>query len=47
MQINNETAIAFYKSHGFEIVDTARNYYKKIEPADAYILEKKLKARSG
>lgn len=43
MQVNNEGAIAFYKKFGFEVVDLKKNYYKRIEPADAYVLQKNLK----
>ena len=42
-QVNNEGAIGFYKNFGFDIVETKEQYYKKIEPADAYVLEKKLR----
>ena len=42
VQISNEEAIAFYKKHGFEVVETKENYYQKISPADAYVLEFKL-----
>ena len=30
----------FYKKFGFEVVDRVEKYYKKIEPDDAFILEK-------
>eukprot|EP00088_Acartia_fossae_P047695 TRINITY_DN5177_c2_g1_i1.p1 TRINITY_DN5177_c2_g1~~TRINITY_DN5177_c2_g1_i1.p1 ORF type:complete len:186 (-),score=8.19 TRINITY_DN5177_c2_g1_i1:233-745(-) len=40
VQINNESAIEFYKKFGFSIVETKQQYYKRIEPADAYVLEK-------
>ena len=43
LQINNEDAINFYKNFGFDIVETKEQYYKRIEPADAYVLEKRLK----
>lgn len=43
VQVNNEGAIAFYKKFGFEVVDLKQNYYKRIEPADAYVLQKNLK----
>ena len=43
LQVNNEDAINFYKNFGFDIVETKQQYYKRIEPADAYVLEKKLK----
>ena len=42
VQINNEEAIAFYKRFGFEIVETVTNYYCRLEPPDAYVMEKKL-----
>ncbi|XP_053213079.1 N-alpha-acetyltransferase 50-like [Panonychus citri] len=50
VQINNEGAINFYKKFGFEIIDVKENYYKRIEPAAAYVLQKDLKIsteRSG
>jgi ribosomal protein S18 acetylase RimI-like enzyme len=44
VQINNVSALNFYKRFGFDIVDTKEQYYKRIEPADAHVLEKKIKA---
>lgn len=43
MQVNNECAIEFYRKFGFEIVETRDQYYKRIEPAGAHILEKNLR----
>ena len=43
VQVNNQDAIEFYKKFGFEIVETRKNYYKRIEPPDAYVLSKSLK----
>ena len=40
VQINNEDAIKFYEKFGFEIVEKKDNYYKRIEPTDAYVLKK-------
>ncbi|KAJ8652644.1 hypothetical protein O0I10_011722 [Lichtheimia ornata] len=40
VQITNEAALNFYKKHGFEVVDTEKDYYKHIEPKDAYVLRK-------
>ncbi|KAJ9596290.1 hypothetical protein L9F63_027085, partial [Diploptera punctata] len=40
VQVNNEGAIDFYKKFGFEIVETKEHYYKRIEPADAHVLQK-------
>ena len=42
VQINNEEAIAFYKSFGFHIIKEVENYYSRITPSNAYILEKQL-----
>ena len=47
VQINNDGAIEFYKKFGFEIVETKQHYYKRIEPADAHVLQKCLKPSSG
>nr|ACO11824.1 Probable acetyltransferase san [Lepeophtheirus salmonis] len=43
VQANNEGAIEFYKNFGFDIVGTKEQYYKRIEPADAHVLEKQLR----
>ena len=40
MQENNEVALAFYKKFGFEIVEKKKDYYKRIEPSDAFVLKK-------
>merc|ERR1712223_1693369 len=42
VQVNNEGALRFYKNFGFEVVETKEAYYKRIEPADAHVLEKKI-----
>jgi len=43
VQVNNQSAIDFYKKFGFEIVETKEQYYKRIEPADAHVLMKVLR----
>jgi len=43
VQISNEGAIEFYRNFGFEIIETKAQYYKRIEPADAYVLQKTLR----
>lgn len=44
VQVNNTGAIDFYKKFGFEIHETKKHYYKRIEPADAHVLQKNLRA---
>lgn len=41
-QTSNETALHFYKKYGFEHKGIAEKYYKRTEPADAYVLVKSL-----
>lgn len=43
VQVNNESAIEFYRKFGFQIVETKDQYYKRIEPAGAHVLEKILR----
>ncbi|KAL3077539.1 hypothetical protein niasHS_012245 [Heterodera schachtii] len=40
VQTNNESALGFYRHFGFEVTGKAEKYYKKIEPDDAFVLEK-------
>ncbi|KAF2903748.1 hypothetical protein ILUMI_02424 [Ignelater luminosus] len=40
VQVNNNEAITFYKKFGFEITAVRRHYYKRIDPSDAYVLQK-------
>ena len=42
VQVNNSEALEFYKRFGFEVVETKEKYYKRIEPADAHVLQKKI-----
>ncbi len=42
VHVENRTALNFYDRFGFQILGTVPNYYKKITPNSAYILELKL-----
>jgi len=46
VQINNETALSFYKKFGFQIISTATEYYRRLEPCDAFLLGRSLKKTS-
>jgi ribosomal protein S18 acetylase RimI-like enzyme len=41
VQVSNDSAKAFYERHGFTEVAIHEDYYRKIEPHDAWVLEKK------
>ncbi|KAG9509031.1 putative N-acetyltransferase san, partial [Fragariocoptes setiger] len=43
VQISNTGALEFYKRFGFEIKETKQDYYKRIEPAHAHVLQKQIK----
>jgi len=47
VQVNNDSAIQFYRKFGFEVVETKQHYYKRIEPADAHVLQKTLRVPNG
>lgn len=38
VQVNNQEAIDFYKRFGFSVGDVVKDYYCRIEPADAVLL---------
>ncbi len=42
VQTSNDDAIEFYKKFDFEVVDTIKGYYKRVNPPDCYVLEKKV-----
>eukprot|EP00002_Diphylleia_rotans_P009374 TRINITY_DN19506_c0_g1_i1.p1 TRINITY_DN19506_c0_g1~~TRINITY_DN19506_c0_g1_i1.p1 ORF type:complete len:155 (+),score=29.91 TRINITY_DN19506_c0_g1_i1:26-466(+) len=44
VQTNNDDAMAFYIANGFRLKETIERYYKRIEPASAYLLEYSLGA---
>lgn len=39
VHVENRTALKFYDRRGFKILGKVDNYYKKITPNSAYILE--------
>ncbi|KAF5351788.1 hypothetical protein D9756_007539 [Leucocoprinus leucothites] len=41
VQVSNDGAKAFYERHGFTEVEIHKDYYRKIEPHDAWVLEKR------
>ena len=45
VQVSNTDGKAFYERHGFKEVGVQTEYYKKIRPSDAWILEKVLTDR--
>jgi ribosomal protein S18 acetylase RimI-like enzyme len=42
VQKGNDSAMEFYKKHGFIIKEELKNYYTDLEPSDCFILEKHL-----
>ncbi|KZV88077.1 N-acetyltransferase NAT13 [Exidia glandulosa HHB12029] len=44
VQVSNEHARGFYEHHGFKVSHLFENYYKKIEPRDAWVLEREVDA---
>lgn len=47
VQTNNDEALKFYEKFGFSIVNTIKDYYKRIEPRDCYVLQKALASGGG
>ncbi len=43
VQVGNDDAKRFYINQGFEEISIIKDYYKKIEPADCYLLTKLLR----
>mmetsp|Transcript_101847 Transcript_101847/g.287321 ORF Transcript_101847/g.287321 Transcript_101847/m.287321 type:complete len:227 (-) Transcript_101847:123-803(-) len=42
VQTSNATALAFYRSFGFDVTEEIKNYYTNIDPPDCYVLRKAL-----
>ncbi|KAI0329424.1 acyl-CoA N-acyltransferase [Cubamyces sp. BRFM 1775] len=47
VQVSNGDAKRFYERHGFKEVGLYENYYKKITPHDAWILQRDIEPTSG
>jgi len=46
VQVNNDSAIQFYTKSGFEIIETKSQYYKRIQPSDAHVLQKTFRKKN-
>jgi ribosomal protein S18 acetylase RimI-like enzyme len=46
VQTSNIAAVGFYKAHGFAVADTVQDYYKRIEPTTAYLLQLDINRKS-
>jgi ribosomal protein S18 acetylase RimI-like enzyme len=46
VQVSNAAGKAFYERHGFKETGVHEDYYKKIHPRDAWILERTFADRS-
>lgn len=44
MQVSNPSAKTFYQRHGFKELRIFENYYKKLVPHDAWVLEREITA---
>ena len=44
VQVNNEDALAFYRKFDFHSVETKEQYYKRIDPPHAHVLQKDMRA---
>ena len=47
VQVSNDDALEFYQKFGFHIVDTKEQYYKRIDPPHAFVLQKDMKGPLG
>ncbi|GFH28144.1 N-acetyltransferase domain-containing protein, partial [Haematococcus lacustris] len=42
VQEDNEDALRFYRAAGFQVAETVKNYYPRLDPPDALLLIRKL-----
>lgn len=47
VQVGNDVAKNFYLCNGFEDQGVIKDYYKRIEPPDCYLLKRQLKNVEG
>ncbi|GAA5887969.1 hypothetical protein JCM6882_000820 [Rhodosporidiobolus microsporus] len=47
VQVGNDDARRFWEKWGFEVKDTVKDYYRKLEPRDAWLLERKVGPVAG
>ncbi|KAG0165726.1 N-alpha-acetyltransferase 50 [Apophysomyces sp. BC1034] len=40
VQTSDDSAVAFYKHHGFELISTEKDYFKQLDQKDAYVFSK-------
>jgi len=43
VKVDNQLAIQFYQRFGFAVKELKKNYYVRMEPPDAYVMELKMK----
>lgn len=42
VQAGNDEALKLYQAHGFEVRETVKDYYKRLDPPDAVLVAKRL-----
>jgi len=47
VQTSNEDALAFYEAKGFENIEIIKDYYRRIDPPDACLLQKTILTNSN
>ena len=42
VQASNKAALSFYEKHGFDVKEKLEGYYKELDDADCFVLEKNM-----